>query len=254
MDLDAQHYHTHSQEQYQRAQEFLTQDNFNKNDNVLDVGCGDGKITAEVASLVPEGKVIGIDASQNMIRHARVSFKLPNLEFQCKKAEEISTSELFDIILCFNCLLWIRQPKLALQRFSKALKPRGRLLILTYLKESSYVDFLEKTLEQFPLYQKLSAAHTMLSLEEHRKCLESNGMQIQTFEIRDLVSSYSTKEDLKDYLKGWVGSYVPIPDDQVNHFLDKAIENSLSFSIHNDGSSIKLPYKSLIIKATKQLG
>ncbi len=254
MDLDAQYYHTHSQEQYLRAREFLTLDYFNKNDSILDVGCGDGKITAEVASLVPNGRVLGIDASQNMISHARESFKLPNLEFQCRKAEDISITELFDIILCFNCFLWIRQPKLALQRFSKAIKPGGKLLILTYLKESSYVEFLEKTLEQFPLYQKLSAVHTMLSLDDHRKLLESNGFQVQTFEVRDLVSCYSTKEELRDYLRGWIRSYVPIPEPQVKHFLDKAIENSLSFSIHNDSSLIKLPYRSLIIKATKQLG
>ncbi len=89
MDLDAQHYQAHSQAQYNRAQELLTPGYFDKNASVLDAGCGDGKITAEVASLVLKGRVLGIDASPNMIRLARSSFQLSNLEFRCMKAEEI---------------------------------------------------------------------------------------------------------------------------------------------------------------------
>lgn len=254
MDLDAQHYRTHSQAQYNRALELLTPDYFDRNASVLDVGCGDGKITAKVASLVPNGRVLGIDASPNMIRLASNTFKLSNLEFRCIKAEELSTSEFFDNILCFNCLLWIRKPKQALNRLSKLLKPRGNILILTYLKESAYVEFLEKTLENFPAYKKLSAARTMLTQEEHRSFLESNGLQIQIFEVRDLVSCYSTKEDLRNYLKGWLESYVPIPQKLENEFLDQAVQNSLSFSIHPDNSLIKLPYKALIIKASKRPG
>ena len=36
-------------------------------ERVLDIGCGDGKITAEVAARVPRGAVVGVDSSQDMI-------------------------------------------------------------------------------------------------------------------------------------------------------------------------------------------
>src|SRR5260370_35806817 len=42
-------------------------------DNVLDVGCGAGWLPRRLAKLVPEGRVVGMDISEEMIRHARRS-------------------------------------------------------------------------------------------------------------------------------------------------------------------------------------
>src|SRR3989442_8963565 len=39
-------------------------------DNVLDVGCGAGGLSRPLAKLVPEGRVVGMDISDEMIRHA----------------------------------------------------------------------------------------------------------------------------------------------------------------------------------------
>lgn len=249
-DLDACHYRDHSQAQYSRVQEIMHHCYLRDNASILDIGCGDGKITAEIASSLPNGRILGIDSSPNMISLANETFKLPNLEFRCMKAEEISMTEHFDNILCFSCLLWVRKPKEALERLSKLLKSGGNLLILTYLKESSYVDFLERTLDQFPAYKKLSATHTMLSPQEHRNILESNNLKIKTFEVRNLVADYATKEDLKNYLKGWLGCFVPLPEELQDDFLNQAVQNSLSFSSSSDKTVIQLPYKSLIINAT----
>jgi trans-aconitate methyltransferase len=43
-------------------------------EHILDVGCGDGKITAELARAVPDGSATGIDSSPEMIRFARQKF------------------------------------------------------------------------------------------------------------------------------------------------------------------------------------
>lgn len=251
-DIDACYYQNHSQAQFDRANELLLNHSFHENAVVLDVGCGDGKITAKIASLVPKGRVLGIDASLNMIHLANDTFQLPNLEFKCMNAEEISFTESFDDIVCFSCLLWVRKPAQALDRLSKLLKPGGKLLILTYLKESSYVDLLEKTLKNYPKYQSLSAAKTMLSAEEHLAILKSNGLEIQSFEIRDLISYYSSKEELKSYLKGWLENYVLIPEKERSEFLKQAVQNSLGFSLRSNGWPIELPYKSLVIEAVKK--
>ena len=58
MDLDANHYRDHSQAQYTRAQELLADACFPKNAIVLDVGCGDGKITAEIAVPINAPRII----------------------------------------------------------------------------------------------------------------------------------------------------------------------------------------------------
>jgi len=53
----------------------------NVNERILDLGCGDGTLTAELAQLVPDGFVLGIDGSQNMIETAR-KLEKKNLSFR----------------------------------------------------------------------------------------------------------------------------------------------------------------------------
>ena len=59
-------------------------------DNVLDVGCGAGWLSRRLAKLVPEGRVVGMDISDEMIRHARrASVDFGNLMFVAGGAAEI---------------------------------------------------------------------------------------------------------------------------------------------------------------------
>jgi len=79
------------------ARELIAQLQLRGNERVLDVGCGDGKVTAELARTVPKGSVTGIDASPEMIDFARKTFPLnaiPNLEFQICDARKISLAAL----------------------------------------------------------------------------------------------------------------------------------------------------------------
>lgn len=52
------------------------------NDKILDIGCGDGRASAELAMLVPNGSVLGIDISYSMIRFAEKNYASGNLQFQ----------------------------------------------------------------------------------------------------------------------------------------------------------------------------
>jgi len=79
------------------ARELIAQLHLRGDEHTLDVGCGDGKVTAELARAVSKGSVTGIDASPEMIRFARKTFppgKHPNLEFQVMDAREISFAAL----------------------------------------------------------------------------------------------------------------------------------------------------------------
>ena len=59
-------------------------------DNVLDVGCGAGWLSRRLAKLVPEGRVVGMDISDEMIRRARrASADFGNLLFVTGEVKEI---------------------------------------------------------------------------------------------------------------------------------------------------------------------
>ena len=82
------------------ARELIVQLHLRGDEHILDVGCGDGKVTAELARAVPKGSVTGIDASPEMIRFARASFpakKVPNLGFKIMDARHIRLARRFDV-------------------------------------------------------------------------------------------------------------------------------------------------------------
>jgi SAM-dependent methyltransferase len=78
--VDAMHkwnpevYEKSSSTQKKWAEEVISKIQIKGNERVLDIGCGDGKITAYIASLVPEGSVVGIDNSAEMISFAQSKF------------------------------------------------------------------------------------------------------------------------------------------------------------------------------------
>ena len=97
MKWNAADYAANSAVQQTWARELIAQLHLRGDEHILDVGCGDGKVTAEIARAVPRGSVTGVDASPEMIRFARKTFspgKHPNLEFQVMDARKISFAAL----------------------------------------------------------------------------------------------------------------------------------------------------------------
>lgn len=98
---------------------------------ILDIGCGDGKITAKVAGQVPRGRVLGIDSSQDMIDFAKARFLpslYPNLRFELGDALRLDFDQEFDLVISFACLHWIRDHPAVLRGVWRSLRPGGRLL------------------------------------------------------------------------------------------------------------------------------
>ena len=79
---DPKVYEKSSSAQQKWAQELLSKISIRGDERILDIGCGDGKITAEIALLVPRGSVMGLDNSVEMLGFARSRFpplSQPNL-------------------------------------------------------------------------------------------------------------------------------------------------------------------------------
>ena len=101
-------------------------------EQVLDVGCGQGKITAQIAARVPRGAVVGVDPSHDMIAFATSHFTRAdgsNLRFQVADARALPFGAEFDLVVSFNALHWIPDQDAALQSIRRAVKPGGRVLL-----------------------------------------------------------------------------------------------------------------------------
>ena len=93
-------------------------------EHILDVGCGTGHLTAEIAAR--GALLLGIDQSPEMIRQAREKF--PDLRFEVMDARDISLRETFDAVFSNATLHWIREPERVIRGIVKVLRPGGRFV------------------------------------------------------------------------------------------------------------------------------
>ncbi len=96
---------------------------------VLDVGCGPGMVTRDVA-LHTKGKVIAIDNSKDMIKVARNVLKNnKNVEFRVGEASNLPfESNFFDIVTCNLLLMWAKNPQKVVNEMARVTKPGGIVL------------------------------------------------------------------------------------------------------------------------------
>ena len=149
-DWDASGYGRISGLQQAMAAEVLALLDLKGSERVLDVGCGNGKVTAEIASRIPEGSVVGVDSSADMIGSARHQFgpgALPNLRFEVADARQLSFRHEFDVVVSFNALHWVPEQEQALRSIHSALRSAGRaqLRLVPAGKRKSLENVIEET-------------------------------------------------------------------------------------------------------------
>lgn len=114
------------------AEELIRKIEIDGCERVLDIGCGDGKITASIADLLLKGSVLGIDSSKEMVRFAKEKFppeSHENLRFMEADARDLRFDEEFDLVVSFAALHWIWDHGPVLWGIRRALKPGGRIFL-----------------------------------------------------------------------------------------------------------------------------
>ena len=129
---DPSDYEKNSSAQERAAESVLSGLKLRGDESILDIGCGDGKVTAKIAALVPQGRVTGIDSSPEMIDFARKRYpstQFPNLSFDRADAQKLDYHGEFDLVVSFACLHWIKDHIAVLRGIKQSLKPAGKMVI-----------------------------------------------------------------------------------------------------------------------------
>lgn len=168
---------------------------------ILEVACGDGKFTP---LLCREGvKVLGIDLSEESINLAQK--RGIDARFEVMDATHLRFDNEFDGVVCINLLhhLGSKQDiKRVVEGMSRALKPRGKLLLVDMPKSNPMAVLMRKLWRVAPLRVKEMASEEDLvvngeipkkldfKLSELRQWLEKTGFKITGEENRNLVIGY----------------------------------------------------------------
>jgi len=147
-------------------------------ERVVDIGCGTGIYTVEVAQR--GAHVIGVDPSMEMITIAQEKLRQAGLtgQFVCGSAEALPfRSGKFDLALAVTSLCFVHSPDRAIEEMRRVLRPGGRL-VLGELNRFSLWAFLRR-LKGFFRETIYSQAH-FWSRQELGRLLRAKGFHLDT--------------------------------------------------------------------------
>jgi ubiquinone/menaquinone biosynthesis C-methylase UbiE len=188
---DAQLYANGNKVQYESAISFLKKNNINiDNQNILDIGCGTGDISAFLAQTA--ACVHGFDASNNMIQYAIAKYGngANTLTFEQSFAENFSSQgKLYDLATAFFCFHWFSDKQQALQQISESLKVNGELLATFPTSDDPHpprfligIEMIKQLYPHISLTQKLGRSEP--TLQELETMLADTGFEIITCELQ----------------------------------------------------------------------
>jgi trans-aconitate 2-methyltransferase len=140
-EFDAGSYRQASAHQKEWAGRLIAELRLRGDEQILDLGCGEGAITAQLAELVPRGRVVGIDASANMIAAAQ-SLASDRLEFRQLDINDLSDCDTFDLVFSNAALHWVLDHRRLLANVRRALRPGG-LCRFNFAAEGNCAHFFE---------------------------------------------------------------------------------------------------------------
>lgn len=131
---------------------------FKGNETVLDIGCGPGVLSLEAASKLPEGRLVGIDVAEGMIKLARrlaLEQSVGNAEFKTGDAMTLDFEENnFDAVISSNAFPWVDNQEQFLTELFRVMKPNGRMGLVS-LSRIVYREFIEALLHTAKRNNKL---------------------------------------------------------------------------------------------------
>jgi trans-aconitate methyltransferase len=160
-------------------------------EHILDLGCGTGELTAQLAA--GGAQVTGLDASAAMIASAQRSF--PQVNFVVANAASFSLPEQFDAVFSNAALHWMLDKEAVAARMYQHLKPGGRLVLEMGAKGN--VASLLQALEQ--AMQRHGYTYTPFwyfpSVGEYTSLLEKYGFRVQQVLCFDRTTELADPEN-----------------------------------------------------------
>ena len=230
-------YFHNSELQRQWAWHLLSRYPFKGDEHILDFGCGDGKITAEVAHFVPQGHILGVDLSPFMISFANRCFPsvhYPNVTFEQMTdvdfADEDSGKK-FDLIYSFCVFHLVPNPIQILDNLRMRLSPKGKLLLVVPAGNNpAFFQAANETFDKYKLPVPWSSKDrgtntiTMRTQEDCIHCLLTAGLEPLSVITLHTPTAFFNKQELVEWMIGTVAANWQLPLEKADAFFNDLVD------------------------------
>jgi len=238
---------------YERASDLLALLDAADGEQILDLGCGTGHLTARIAE--SGASVVGIDADEAMISEARETY--PALDFRVADARSFALSESVDAVFSNAALHWIPDDDhdAVLDRVVEALADGGRFVAelgghgnVATITDALAVELAERGYEfEHPWY--------FPTVGEYASRLEGRGFEVREARLFDRPTELDGGEA---GLRNWIGmfgdaAFEGVPDAEREAVLD-AVEARCRSELFDDETWTadyrRLRFRAVLTKGT----
>lgn len=205
---DPKGYATHSNLQWNWALKAIEKYPWTGTEKVLDIGCGDGKISALISKKHTKAPVIGLDISESMIRFASSSFSSKdylNLLFQKGDISFLPFHEQFDLIVSFCSLHFVIEQETGLKHIHDSLLPEGKLLIVVPGRDNTSVANISETLilseKWAPYFPSFKKQRVYFTQEDYHALFIQSGFELIYFDVSHDQVRFPNRSALIDWLR-----------------------------------------------------
>jgi trans-aconitate methyltransferase len=237
---------------WQRGAELVDMLDPRSGERILDLGCGTGRLTAEIA--MRGAQVTGIDSSPEMIAQARGQF--PGLRFEVADARRLHYHETFDAVFSNAALHWITEPEAVVKGVARSLVPDGRL-VTEFGGKGNVQNLLEgvrQALNQMgiPGGDRLNPWY-FPSVAEYAGLLEKHGLAVS---LAMLFDRPTPLEDGEAGMRNWFKMFgapilARVPSERQDELLAR-IERALRPALFREGNWV-VDYRRLRFVGKKEM-
>lgn len=239
-------------------------DNIPLLDNVemLDIGCGTGFPTLELAQRIGESsRVYGVDLWEDGIVIAKqkaINKRIGNVEFAIENAKKLSYSEeRFEIVVSNNGISAIEDKKAVLKEVYRVMKKNGKLIFTAILPDTmrDFYNLLIQTMKEVGINSaseqvKMHINKRRLALNEYMKLLCEIGFDVKKYSNHNYNMNFRDSKAIFEYdffkshfVKGW---YEIVEETKRKQVFENLMNKLDSFATNNIGISLNIEYTLII--------
>jgi trans-aconitate 2-methyltransferase len=242
------------------AQELIAKLGLLGYEHVIDIGCGDGKVTAAIASTVPKGTVTGIDNSPEMIGFARQHFPDThhhNLTFIQMDARHLTFFEEFDRVFSNATLHWLSDHRPVLEGIECCLVKGGRVVLQMGGKGNadqvlSVLGVMLDNRRWRKYFDNFSFTYGFFGTTEYRQLLVDVGLVPVRVELIPKDMAYPNRVDFAGWIRTtWLPWLSRLPESEKRVFIDALIDEYLTKHPADPDGVIHISMMRLEVEAKK---
>ncbi len=171
-------------------------------ERILDVGCGTGQLTAEIAAR--GAQVVGLDSSTNMLGQARQNY--PGQKFVLADAANFRFPEPFDAVFSNAALHWVKNAEGAVESIALALRPAGRF-VAEFGGKGNIASIMSALRAVFGAEAEQRCPWIYPSIGEYAPLLERHRLEVREARLFDRPTQVEEEDGMENWLRMFCGRY-----------------------------------------------